>query len=67
MKRLIKRLVFGTEGASAVEYGVLIALIAAVIIIAVQSLGATMNTNFTNVNSVVSSSISGGGGGTCCD
>jgi pilus assembly protein Flp/PilA len=60
-------LVFGTEGASAVEYGVLIALIAAVIILAVQNLGSTMNTSFTNVNSLISSSISGDGGGSCCD
>jgi pilus assembly protein Flp/PilA len=44
------------EAASAVEYGLLVALIAAVIILAVQGLGSTLNTTFTNVNSVIAGS-----------
>jgi len=37
------------EGASAVEYGLLVALIAAVIILSVQALGGTLNTVFGGV------------------
>jgi pilus assembly protein Flp/PilA len=38
-------------GATTVEYGLLIALIAAVIFWAAQGLGGTVNTLFTNFNS----------------
>lgn len=37
------------EGASAVEYGLLVALIAAVIIVAVTALGTNISTKFTEV------------------
>jgi pilus assembly protein Flp/PilA len=37
------------EGATAVEYGLLVALIAGVIVIAVTALGAKLNTMFTTV------------------
>ena len=37
------------EGATAVEYGLIVALIAAVITIAVRSIGTTLNTMFTAV------------------
>ena len=43
------------EGASAVEYGLLIAAIAAVIIVAVFALGRTVNQKFTDVNTSISS------------
>ncbi len=55
---LIKNLWRDEEGASAVEYGLLVALIAAVIILAVQGLGGTMNNVFTNVNSAVGAASS---------
>ena len=37
------------KGATAVEYGLMVALIAAVIIVAVAALGTNLNTLFTNV------------------
>jgi pilus assembly protein Flp/PilA len=37
------------EGATAVEYGLLVALIAGVIVLAVTALGAQVNTVFTTV------------------
>ena len=46
------------EGASAVEYGLLVALIAAVIILAVQTLGGTLNTVFGGVNTALTSIFS---------
>lgn len=53
MINYLKMLVRDEEAASAVEYGLLVALIAAVIILAVQGLGRTLNTTFTDVNSVI--------------
>ncbi len=38
------------QGATAVEYGVFVALIAAVIVVAVQTLGDKISTVFTNFN-----------------
>jgi len=45
------------EGATAIEYGLLAALIAAVIVGTVGTLGGTVNTAFSNVNAGI-----GGGG-----
>jgi pilus assembly protein Flp/PilA len=39
------------EGATAVEYGLLVALIAVVIIVAVGLLGGKINAAFTSINS----------------
>jgi pilus assembly protein Flp/PilA len=41
------------QGATAVEYGLMIALIAAVILGAVQLLGGELNTKFTTVKDAV--------------
>jgi pilus assembly protein Flp/PilA len=41
------------RGASAVEYGLLVALIAAVIILAVVALGDTLNTVFTDTQTTI--------------
>lgn len=43
------------EGASAVEYGLLVALIAAVIVVAVFSLGGLVKSTFTNTCKGISS------------
>ena len=42
------------EGATAIEYGLLAALIAAVIVGTVGTLGQTVNTTFSNVNTGIS-------------
>jgi pilus assembly protein Flp/PilA len=44
----IKNFFKDEAGASAVEYGLLVSLIAVAIIIAVQTLGSNLNTTFTN-------------------
>jgi pilus assembly protein Flp/PilA len=41
------------EGASGVEYGLLVALIAAIIVVAVKSIGTKISTGFTNVNTTL--------------
>jgi pilus assembly protein Flp/PilA len=52
MKKLIA-LFKDEEGATAVEYGIMVALIAAVIIIAVQTLGTNTRDAFNDVNNVI--------------
>lgn len=53
------------RGASAVEYGLLIAGIAALIVLIVFTLGGTISSAFTNTNSsILNSGGAGGGGGT---
>ena len=56
MKKLIA-LFKDEEGATAVEYGIMIALIAAVIILAVQSLGTNTKQAFTDVNNAISPTV----------
>jgi pilus assembly protein Flp/PilA len=41
------------QGATAVEYGLLVALIAAIIVIAVTTLGTKVNTAFTTVSTAI--------------
>ena len=55
MKNLIKRFVREEEGATAVEYGVLIALIIAVCIIVIAAIGREVNDAFSKVNARLSS------------
>ncbi len=45
----LKTLWYDNEAASAVEYGLLVALIAAVIIVAVTAIGTNMSAKFTTV------------------
>jgi len=54
----IKNLIREEEGASAVEYGLLVALIAVAIIGAVQLLGTNLKTMFTNVAATIGASSS---------
>jgi pilus assembly protein Flp/PilA len=49
MKATIERLRTQDDGATAVEYGIMVALIAIVIIAAVFALGGTLSDNFQNV------------------
>ena len=44
------RLKYNDEGATAVEYGMMVALIAAVIVAVVATLGTQVNTAFTSVS-----------------
>jgi pilus assembly protein Flp/PilA len=51
------------QGATAVEYGLMIALIAAVILTTVGLLGSELNTKFTSVKDAVKNAGSTGTGG----
>lgn len=58
--KLIKKLFRNEEGATAIEYGLIAALISVVIITAVTTLGGNLNNTFTSVsNGLGSTSTSG--------
>jgi pilus assembly protein Flp/PilA len=56
MKAMLKKFFREEEGASAVEYGLLVALIAVVIIGAVTTLGSSIKDQFTNASTAITSS-----------
>ena len=53
MLRAINTFIRDEEGASAVEYGLLAALIAAVIVTAVSTLGTTLKGTFETINTKI--------------
>ncbi len=57
MMKQFKMFMKDEEGASAVEYGLLVALIAAAIILTVQGLGTTLDGVFGNVDTVISATV----------
>ncbi|HSZ73319.1 MAG TPA: Flp family type IVb pilin [Rhizomicrobium sp.] len=53
MQNLFSRFVRDESGATAIEYGLIAALIAVVIITAVTTLGTKLSTTFTNVSTAL--------------
>jgi pilus assembly protein Flp/PilA len=51
MTNFVSRFLKDESGATAIEYGLIVALIAVVIITAVTTLGTKLNTAFTAINS----------------
>ena len=60
VRKLLQKLHRDEKGVTALEYGLLAALIAAVIIVSVQSLGQTIDTTFSNIDTSMSTVNSGG-------
>jgi len=56
MRVFIRKLVRSEQGATAIEYGLIAALIAVAAITAMQGLGSSLNTTFTNVSTAMSGS-----------
>ena len=54
MKALIQRFKSDEDGATAIEYGLIAALIAVAIIAAVRTLGTTLSGTFTSVETEIS-------------
>jgi pilus assembly protein Flp/PilA len=54
MKNLVTKFVRDESGATAIEYGLIAAGIAVVIIAAVQAVGTHLNTTFTSVSTALS-------------
>jgi pilus assembly protein Flp/PilA len=63
MKKLIKRFLTKKDGVTAIEYGLLAALIAVVIIVGAGRVGTSLNTIFGTVDSALGGGGSCGGGG----
>lgn len=66
MKAIFKRFRKNEDGATAIEYGLIAALIAVAIIGTLQLLGPNLNKAFQDVNTAVSKAVGGGateGGG----
>ena len=64
MRKIIKLLKSNKKGATAIEYGLIAALIALVIIGAVRVLGTQLNTTFTTIGTAITPPTSGTGTGT---
>ncbi len=64
MTKFINKFVQDESGATAIEYGLIAALIAVVIIGAVQVLGTNISTAFTTVATSIGGTGGGTGGGT---
>jgi pilus assembly protein Flp/PilA len=47
---IIRKIIGDNKGATAIEYGLIAALIAVAAIAAMKSVGTTLNTTFTNVS-----------------
>jgi pilus assembly protein Flp/PilA len=54
MSKFVTRFLKDESGATAIEYGLIVALIAVVIIAAVTAIGGTLNDTFTEVNTSLS-------------
>ncbi|NDC07777.1 MAG: Flp family type IVb pilin [Oxalobacteraceae bacterium] len=63
LKQKLQSFLADEQGATAVEYGLMIALIAAVILTTVGLLGTELNTKFTSVKDAVKNAGSTGTGG----
>ena len=50
---MIRKLVNNEDGAALVEYGMLVALIAALCVVAVKAIGTKISTGFTAVNNAL--------------
>jgi pilus assembly protein Flp/PilA len=51
----LKKLIRDSKGATAIEYGLIAALIAVAAITAMKSVGTTLNSTFTNVSTQMNS------------
>jgi pilus assembly protein Flp/PilA len=56
MRIFIRRLARSERGATAIEYGLIAALIAVAAITAMQGLGSSLNSTFTNVSTAMQGS-----------
>jgi len=54
MSKIVTRFLKDEGGATAIEYGLIAALVAVVIIVGLTSLGTSLNATFTNISGNVS-------------
>jgi pilus assembly protein Flp/PilA len=51
--RIVRKLIANSNGATAIEYSLIAALIAVAAIAAIQGVGTSLNSTFTNVSSAI--------------
>ena len=61
MFKLIGRFAENEDGATAIEYGLIAALVSVAAIGALTAMGTSLNNMFTTVSSALDSAVSGGG------
>ena len=64
MRKFMTSFAKDESGATAIEYGLIAALLSVAIIAAVQSVRDNLNTTYTNVAGELAANNGGGGGGT---
>jgi pilus assembly protein Flp/PilA len=58
-----KQLLRDESGATAIEYGLIAALVSVAAIVALQNLGGSLETMFSTVSTSLDNAVTGGGGG----
>ena len=65
MLRIIRKLIKNEKGATAIEYGLIAALVSVAAVVALENMGESLNSIFTTVSTKLDSAVtSAGGGGT---
>lgn len=63
MKATITKFTKDESGATAIEYGLIAALVSVAAIIALRAMGTSLDTMFTSVSQILNQAVGGGGGG----
>jgi len=63
MLRRIRKLIKNEAGATAIEYGLIAALVSVAAVGALQAMGGSLNTMFSTVSTSLNTAVSGGTGG----
>ena len=63
MKATLQKFTKDESGATAIEYGLIAALVSVAAIVALRAMGTSLDAMFTNVSNTLNNAIGGGGGG----
>jgi pilus assembly protein Flp/PilA len=64
MLRIIRKLIKNEAGATAIEYGLIAALVSVAAVVALENMGGSLNSIFTTVSGKLDSAVTSAGGGT---
>jgi pilus assembly protein Flp/PilA len=62
MLRIIRKLIKNEAGATAIEYGLIAALVSVAAVIALENMGGSLNDIFTTVSTKLDSAVTSAGG-----
>ncbi len=60
----LRKLLRNKSGATAIEYGLIAALVSVAAVVALQNLGSSLNTMFSTVSTQLDTAVTAAGGGT---